>query len=317
MQNKKIQKVLFVRDFRPKSNGHIRISGGHIKIRDYFMHCLEHPALDPYLYFTPKSAIENSELWEQVPRERIIRQPERIDPEIFFLTGKDLKHLPRNLVRKKKRINFMQTLRACSPDHPVYPYVIKPAYRIFVSPDIFEAGRNFPTIGAPFVIPNGIPLQDFKPGQKEQNSILIWAKKHPEIGAKIHESLRKLGYDSELLTDYVPRAEFARKLGQTDIFVTCPWIRESFHLPSIEGMASGCAVVTSDNVGNRSFCIHRETCMMTEFGRVDQYVEMITLLFQNPELKKKIQQNGLRKAAYYSLERERQDYFRFVETNLL
>ena len=48
-------RILFVRDFKPTKDGRIRTSGGHIKVRDYFMHCLQHPELEPYLYFTPRS----------------------------------------------------------------------------------------------------------------------------------------------------------------------------------------------------------------------------------------------------------------------
>ena len=313
-----MKRILFVRDFRPRSNGNIRLSGGHIKIRDYFLHCLAHPQVEPYIYFTPRSDYENSELWREIPRDRIVKDPEEVDIDVLFLTDKDLKHLPnRDLAKRKKRINLMQTLRACTPDYPVYRYVIKRAYRIFVSPEIYEAGKAFPTDGEPFVIPNGIPLENFYPEVKRPNSILIWAKKNPDLGRRIFTRLQALNIEVTLLVDYLPREEFASRLRKTDIFVTCPWVRESFHLPSIEGMASGCAVVTSDNIGNRSFCIHKETCMMTKYDRDDQYVDAIVTLLQNPELKQTIQQNAVKKAQYYSLERERQDFYRFLERNIL
>lgn len=312
-----MQKILFVRNFKPRSDGNLKISGGHIKIRDYFLHCLHHPELDPHLYFTPGSEFEGSEVWQPIPREKIVREIDVDDYQVIFLTDKDLRYLPKKQIKRKKVINLMQTLRACSPDYPVYVYVKKPAYRIFVSPDIFEAGRHFPTYGEPFIIPNGIPLDLFKPGPKRENAILIWAKKNPDLGDRIFQRLKGMHCDVTLLKDYLPREEFARRLRTTDVFVTCPWVRESFHLPAIEGMASGCAVVTSDNVGNRSFCIHGETCLMTEFDRVDQYIDMITLLFENKPLKEKIRQGGLKKAASYSLSREREDFFRFLEKNIL
>ncbi len=313
-----MKKILFIRDFRPRSNGKLRISGGHIKVRDYYMHCLAHPQLDPYIYFTPRSEFEDNELWQDVPRDHIIQDPQSIDFDLFFFSGKDIKHLPnRKIVKGKKRIRLMQSLRSCFPEHPNYAYVVKRAYRIFVSPEIFEAGKHMPTDGEPALIPNGIPLHDFYPEEKKENSILIWAKKNVPLGMRIHERLKALNIDATLLIDYVPREEFAARLRKTDIFLTCPWERECFHLPSIEGMASGCAVITSDNVGNRSFCIHGETSMVTEYNRDDQYVDYVLQLMKNPELKKAIQQNAIKKARYYSLDREREDFYNFLAKYIL
>ena len=39
-----MRKILFLR-------GHDKIFSSHVKLRDYFIHCLHHPKLNPYVYF--------------------------------------------------------------------------------------------------------------------------------------------------------------------------------------------------------------------------------------------------------------------------
>ncbi len=309
-------KILFTRRFRKTSGSHLRTSGTHLKVRDYFMHCLQHPRLEPYLYFTPDSEYEDSEVWAEVPRGRIVREIAINGYDTLFLTGKDWKLLPKTY-KGKAIINLLQSLEQCDEAHWVFRYLKKPAYRICVSREILEAIR--PHVAEPaVVIRNGIPLELFHPApNKNENTILIWARKQPELGERLFQTLQQRGRAVTLLRDYLPRAQFALRLSESDLFVCLPQAQEGFYLPALEGMASGCAVVCADALGNREFCMHGQTCLMPVHGDYDDHLRMIEHLLVERELKERIQQQGLTLAQAYSLENEQKQFYRFVEEFIL
>lgn len=311
-----VLKILFTRRFRKTFGNHLRTSGTHVKVRDYFMHCLQHPELEPYLYFTPDSEFEESEVWQEVPRERIVRAIALADYDALFLTGRDWKLLPKTY-KGKTIINLLQSLEQCDPQHWVFRYLKKPALRICVSREIHEA--ILPHVATPAVtIRNGIPLELFRPAlKKHDNAVLIWARKQPDLGEKLFHELQTRGHAVTLLRDYLPRARFAECLSRGDIFVCLPQPLEGFYLPALEAMASGCAVVCADAVGNREFCAHEETCLMPACGDFDDHLAMIERLLAEQALKKRLQQQAIKTAQAYSLENERAQFHQFVEAYAL
>lgn len=311
-----MQKILFLRRFKKTPPGQIRTSGTHIKIRDYFLHCLHHPRLDPYLYFTPDSDLEAGDVWQEIPQERIVRTIELATYDLLFLTGRDWRFLPRKLPGKQV-INLLQSLEQCESQHPAFRYLKRPAYRICVSPAIRET--IMPHANGPAVVINyGIPLELFAPGpQKIPGSIAIWAKKNPAFGTRLAEALGSRGHPNRLMVDFLPRTEFARVLAESDILIALSQFPEGFYLPALEGMASGCAVVCADAVGNRGFCLNRETCMMPKFDDLDDYLRMIELLLEDAELRERIRRGGLKMAATYTMEKERENFYRFLDQHIL
>ncbi|NUO84442.1 glycosyltransferase family 4 protein [candidate division KSB1 bacterium] len=309
-------KILFTRRFRKTFGSHLRTSGTHLKVRDYFMHCLQHPQLEPYLYFSPDSEFEDSEVWTDVPRGRIVRELALDNYDALFLTGRDWKLLPKTY-KGMLIINLLQSLEQCREDHWVFRYLKKPAYRICVSREILETIRQHVTTPA-VVIRNGIPLELFQPAaEKPDGAILIWARKQPDLGEKLYHTLRARGREVTLLRDYIPRAQFARCLAMSDIFVCLPLAQEGFYLPALEGMASGCAVVCADAVGNREFCVHGQTCLMPLHDDCDDHLHMVEQLIVERELKEQLQQQGRTLAQAYSLDNERKQFYRFVDEFIL
>jgi len=307
-----MHKTLFLRRFKKAPDGVMRTSGTHIKMRDYFLHCLQHPQLEPYLYFTPDSEVDASDVWAEIPRDRIVRAFALEDYPVLFLTGKDWRFLPKNL-NGKKVINLLQSLEQCEPDHQVFRYLKRPAYRISASYEIGAVIRPHVT-GVSEVIEYGIPLQMFKADpHKKANSILIWAKKQPEFGAKLFAALQGRGLEIRLLADNIPREQFAQWLGETDIFVALPLDKEGFYLPALEGMASGCVIICPDALGNRAFCIHEKTCLMPKFGNLDEHLQAIDRLLRDRSLKESVRRQGMAMAQSYSMEKEREKFFQFLE----
>lgn len=291
------------------------MSGGHIKVRDYFLHCLRHPELEPYLYFTPDSSYESSALWADIPRERIVRSSEDKCFDLAFVAGKDWKLLS-STSGARRIIHFVQSIEQCTEGHPMFSLLKRPAMRICTSEAVAQMSEPH-RVGEATVIENGIPLDLFKPRAKRRGSILIWGKKNPALSEHLCTELAKRGLDPTLLRDYIPREAFARQLGETEIFIGVPKPTEGFFLPALEAMASGCAVICPDAAGNRGFCLHEETCLIPEFDDAGSYLEMVDILRSDTALTTQVQRNGLRMAATHSLERERVQFHRFVDDVVL
>jgi glycosyltransferase involved in cell wall biosynthesis len=307
-----MKKIIFFRNFKTSS----KVMGHHVKVHDYFMHCLHHPELEPDLYFTPESDYENSALWKEVPRERIIQEIQLERDQVVFISGKDWELLPQNLDGQKV-IHIVQHVKVANPDNVLFKFLSRPAFRICVSPEVQAAIAPYAN-GETVVINNGVSLETFRPGlSKKSNSILIWARKNPRLGHRLHKALRQKGIAAKVLIEFLPRHEFARQLGDSDIFVALPNRTEGFYLPALEGMASGCAVICSDNIGNRGFCRRDETCLMPDYDDEQQHLDMIESLLANPDIKESIRRSGMEVTKSYSLDRERALFYRFLEKYIL
>lgn len=306
-----VRKVLFI-----KKSG--RMSGGHIKFHDYFEHCLRHPGLDPYVYLAFDSTSGGRTIWEG-DSGRIVPQMDVSPFDVLFIDGGDADLLPPEAARKPV-IHLIQDFRHTYAGDRRFASLARPGLRICVSVELAEAVRRHAK-GCVAAIPNGIPLDVFVPAQKERGSVLVWARKDPTMGKALRAALIARGVNVKLLTRPVPRAEFARLLGATDLFAGLPkgadrgW--EGFFLPALEAMASGCAVVCADAIGNRSFCIDGETCRMPAFGDLDDHVRLVEELLADSQQVEALRARGAEVARAYTLEQEQELFHRFVEEYVL
>lgn len=309
-------RILFPRDFKETPDGKIRTSGDHVKVRDYFEHALAHPGLDPYLYFTARSVFETSDVWDGVPPERIVRELDVAAYDLLFVTGKEWKLLPRD-IDGARLIQYVQSIRQCDPEHQLFRYFKRRAHRICTSDEVAAATR--PHIdGEPVVIPDGIPLDIFQPdGERRPRSIVIWGGKQPEVAEGLGAALVKRGFAVDLLIDYLPRREFARRLASSEIAITLPAKTEGFFLPALEAMACGAAVVCADALGNRSFCVEGETCLMPPRGNIAAHAAAAERFVEDRPFAEAIRARGLQMAQQYSIERERGAFHRFVDERVL
>src|SRR4029079_9376011 len=74
-----------------------------------------------------------------------------------------------------------------------------------------------------------------------------------------------------------------------------------FCLPPLEAMATGCAVVCTDAHGNRDFCRDGENCLVPE-PDPKSVAAAIQRLLDDPELRGRLGQEGIRTAADYTWE---------------
>ena len=236
------------------------LTGGHLKVWDYFQHTKTSGIFNPMIYMTPDSLRDESNPWV-ASGERISNEwnPHRADA--LFLAGMDWRAVPENCDRPV--INLIQGLRHASPADPRYAFLRRAATRVCVSEEVAEAILSTGLVNGPVItIPAGVDMESF-PETSDQRDIpvLIAGLKNPAMAKSLSEILAHLGIQSVCLTRLLPRADFLRMLGRARVTVFLPQIAEGFYLPALEGMAMGTLVVCPDCVGNRGFCIHGINCL--------------------------------------------------------
>ena len=303
-----MRRILFV-----KKSG--RMSGGHIKFHDYFAHCIRHPGLEPYIYLAYERTSDAGAIWD-ADRERIVPTLDLEPYDAVFIDGRDWELLPPSVENNKNIIHLIQDFRHGDRSDPRFSYLSRRALRICISPELAEAVRPH-ACGPVAVIPNGVDTTTFSPAAKEPSSVLVWARKDRELGKSLRAVLAERGVSVRLLTRPVERREFAKLLAVSDVFVGITKEREGFFLPALEAMSSGCAVVCADAVGNRGYCIDRETCRTASFGDLDDHVRLVQELLADRQQLDALRARGLATARAYTLEREQALFHQVVEEHIL
>lgn len=299
-----MKRVLFLRNFKHRT-------GGHVTVRDYFVHCMAHPGLDPYVWFTPTSNMAENDLWAEVPADRFVTELRPFDYDMLFIDGTDWDYLPEDL-GSLPVINAILHVR-----HAVQKQRRKrlgrPAYRICNSREVYDAIA--PLANGPMVtISNAVDYSLFSPETpKRQDSVLIWGQKVPELASRLQEALVADDVDCELMIESVPRADFARRLSSADVMVALPHETEGFYRPALEGMACRCAVVCSDAVGNRVYARQGETCLQPPFGDFEAHLAAVRALLSDTELRERLRAAGYRKSQEFSLETQRSRFYAFLQ----
>lgn len=85
---------------------------------------------------------------------------------------------------------------------------------------------------------------------------------------------------------------------------------EGFGVPVIEAMASGTAVIATDNMGVREVLQHKKNGIICELPRVGDWINR---LIQDHDLRKRLVQEGSRKAQDYSIQKIAEQYMEVYE----
>lgn len=262
--------VLFYRDFR-------QFSGGHLKVWHYFNHVLSSAAHQPWVRFTPSSSWDETNPWRAC-RERVVEGGSTRDADVHFLAGLDWRSLGPRERRRPRRpvVNLVQHVRHAEPGDPRYEFLSHRALRICVSKQVQDAIMATGRVNGPVVtIPNAVDVAPAPPGSQRAArdiDVLVVANKQPELGRAVRSSLPGAVH---LVDRLVPRTELLALLGRARVSVFLPNQTEGFYLPALEGMALGTLVVCPDCTGNRSFCAHDENCLrpVYEVGAIQAAAE--------------------------------------------
>lgn len=250
MQHTAAATLLFRRDFRA-------FSGGHLKVWDYFCHTRHSARYQPRVFLTEGSLRDAPNPWhgiEPPPLERWA--PEAADA--LFVAGLDWRDVP--TTTRIPVVNLVQHVRHAVPGDPRRQFLSRRAVRICVSEEVAEAIRGTGEVNGPILtIPNGIDVGMLPtPAALRDIRVLVAGMKDPDLARAV--AARWPG-ETVCQTERLPRREFLELLGRARIAVVIPHREEGFFLPALEAMAMGCLVVCPDCVGNRSFCRDGENCL--------------------------------------------------------
>jgi glycosyltransferase involved in cell wall biosynthesis len=290
------------------------MSGGHLKFRDYFGHARRHPGLDPYVYLAFAKQHGPGEIWSEY-LDRVVTEAALTPFDLVFIDGRDWELLPGDAAGKTV-VHLIQDFRHGDSDDPRFTFLSRQALRICISAELADAVR--PHVRGPLtVIENGLDSRLFAPGQKEPQSVTVWARKDRDLGKAIQRALRAAGAQVMLLTKPLPRREFAELLSRSEVFVGLTKEREGFYLPALEAMASACAVVCADAIGNRGFCIDGETCRIARHGDPADHVRLVEELLADGEQRGLLKERSRDLVNRYTLQREQAQFHHALEEHVL
>ncbi|MCU0269250.1 MAG: glycosyltransferase family 4 protein [Acidimicrobiales bacterium] len=108
-------------------------------------------------------------------------------------------------------------------------------------------------------------------------------------GTRLPDHEMPVGADFFQLPDRETLVE--RVYNDSSVFL-CPSLREGFGKPSVEAMASGCALVTFNNGGSEDFAIDGETALVCRRRDVDALAAAVTRLLLDDALRIDIETRG-------------------------
>jgi glycosyltransferase involved in cell wall biosynthesis len=301
--------VLFIRDFR-------QFSGGHLKTWHYFEHVRQHPRFTPVVQFTDQSVWDDSNPWIN-NRDEAISEHDRYPADVVFLGGLTWLLLP-----ERQRddspvpiINIIQGVRHA--EEPRLGCLRHRAVRVCVGPEVAEAISATGMCNGPVItIPNGIDVASLPEpiaGQERQFDLLIAGKKSPAAARTLGERLARPGRRVRVLDGLVSRTEFLDAMNQARVVVFLPKPAEGFFLPALEAMTLRSVVVCPDVVGNRSFCIDGVTCFRPAYDDEAIVAATETALAQTEEERERMLSAASETAGGYDLESERKAFFEVLD----
>jgi hypothetical protein len=295
-----MRRILFTRKIR-------KVSGGQIKVRDYFDHCLAHPDVEPFIWFGPGSDRTARSLWADVEGGRLVSDRDALAFDAAFVAGRDWRWLSGKGLPQV--INLVQHVKHADADDPRFPYLQRPALRICVSEAVREAISPH-AAGEVTTVPAGVPLDLFRAtGTREPGAVLVLATKQPKFGRRLTQALRAEGTPITLLDEPVARRDFATMLQRAEVFVGLPNEREGLYLPGIEALAAGACLVCADAAGNSGYCIDGESALVPAAGDLDEHVQAVRKLLSDRGLRDSLRRRGRAIAEAHSLEAERDAFF--------
>jgi hypothetical protein len=245
-----MRRVLFFRRFRG-------LTGGHVKVRDYFGHVRASEAHDPRIWFTRDSVWDDANPWRDV-RDRVVDSPRDARADVLFLAGLDWTFLREDDDgRDVPVVNLVQHVRHADAADPRRPFLARRAVRICVSAEVADAISAAGPRGPVIAIPNGVDVWGLpapRAAPERDVDVLVAGAKRPDLARGLAERLRRPGRRLVLLDGRVPRAVFLTWLARARVAVLLPHEREGFFLPALESMALGASTVVPDCVGNRGYC---------------------------------------------------------------
>lgn len=298
--------VLFYRDFKG-------LTGGHLKVKDYYDHLKSSELYEPKMYVTPESRADH--LWRSEP---LASEYEPMGADVIFIAGLDWTALApwKRIEERIPVVNLIQHVRHAVLGDPRRGFLSRRAARICVSEEVAEALRQTDKCNGPiYTVPNGVDLGVAfnHPEPKHISDVFIAGVKRPEIAKKLAGMLRRRGLRVNCITNQIERESFLGFMAGTRIVVTLPRPSEGFYLPALEAMKLGKVLICPDAVGNRGFCIDRVTALMPQ-PWPEALVDSVGELLGDPILEQTLIRSARQIASTYTIEQERSAFLKIMDT---
>lgn len=286
--------VLFHRTFK-------KFRGGHLKVKNYVDHVKSSPAYDARIVVDDASG--GLHPWHH--DDCLVESFDPAAADILFVASKDWRHIPAGLEDRVPVVNLVQGVQHADPDNPRHEFLGRKAVRICVSPDIASALEATGACNGPIhVVPNSVDTADLPAASAPVRDVFIGGAKAPELARALAARLEARGLAVDCQTGSRPRDEFLRRMSEAEIVVLLPKESEGFFLPALEAMMIGRALVCPDGIGNRSFCIDGETCLMPPRD-ADRLEEAVVRLHGDADLRRALRDCAATVAARFDIARER------------
>jgi glycosyltransferase involved in cell wall biosynthesis len=300
-----VRQLAFYRDFRC-------FSGGHLKVWDYFCHSKCAEGVEPTIYFTDRSQMDDLNPWVAAG-ERIAPEWEPKRADALFLGGMDWLAVPEDCTTPV--INLVQGVCHSEPSNARYGFLSRRAVRICVSQPVTDAILATGRVNGPVVtIPAGLDYRSFPaPAAQRDIAVLIVGLKQPALARELAARLTKEAIANTCLTRLLPRQEFLRLLGRARVTVFLPHPQEGFYLPALEGMAAGTLVVCPDCVGNRHFCVDGKNCYLPPYNEAALLEALCRATNATMSERNAMIVEGARQLDRYALVEERRRYLEVLD----
>ncbi len=299
--------VLFFRRLRG-------LTGGHLKVWDFFCHTLASGDHTPRIVFTPDSVWTEENPWRNV-RQHVVPTRDAVKPDLYFLGALDWEHLaPDERANSKIPIlNLIAGVRHANDGDPRRALLRHRAIRICVSGEVASAIQEAgPPNGPVVVIPNAVNVGDAPAASARDTDLLVVGVKQPLVARKLAKRLTRTGRSVSLLDARLPRAEFLARLSRARTALFVPLAAEGFYLPALEAMALGALVVCPDAIGNREFCVDAVNCRMPAFDEDAIVAATEDALAMPPATRDAMIAAGRATAARHGLEEERRKFLELL-----
>lgn len=264
-----MKKVLFYQHFGKK--GVVR--GAHHKTFDFFHHIKSFTDFEPHIFFDDDSEWDACIPWFHLYKTMPTLNDLNFEPDILFLnSGKDwIKYSQNRKIEPEVPIvSPVNNFRATKPGHPSFDFLGRKAIRLCPSPELYKAVNNHPnTVGETIYMPNGVGVSEEASTQKNNKiiDVLIVGNKNTDLANQLFNEIQNLNLniEVEVINSWISKDEFQIKLAQSKISVHLPKQVEEHYIPGIEAMMLNSFVIIPDCIGNRSYSLDQETCVISPY----------------------------------------------------
>lgn len=205
-------------------------------------------------------------------------------------------------------------------------------FHLFTVSDFLQQHVFRKQLRIPQVIPCGIDINLFQPGEKFEKTTILVVGSASVVQKRISEVLTHLlilkqHYDFEIVwinpLENIKEVEGIKVVNNPDQQTLAMYFRrshiyvsgseiESFSLPPLEAMSSGTPVVSANNGGILQYGKHNENLLLFESNNWGQMTKLVEELLTDESKRKILGLNGLETAKEYEINKVKQQFLDYV-----